>query len=100
MKIVKLKHEQQCNLWRFFKEHLPPSLRATSNDDGYGHQYGIEVKTRGLRSYVPFSDGIATVWDDHVELRHPEYFSDFEDIIRKYEAATGKEVEFRYWESS
>jgi hypothetical protein len=99
MKIERLKHGQDHELWRFFREHLPSSLRACKRSDGYGGVYEIEVKERSLASYVPFSRGIATVSDDTVELRHPEWFSDFEDICKRYEKLTKRKVTLKYWES-
>lgn len=101
MKIIKLKSEQECKLWEYFEQNLPSSLIAKKYTDGYGYIFGVHVKegSNFLDRVNPFSDGIATITNSSVELRHPEYFSDFEDIINGYERLTGKEVEFRFWES-
>ena len=100
MKLVKINSQKECGLWEFVRTNLPSSLRATKFGDGYGTIYGIEVKERSdIIGYLPLTSGIATIGDGYIELRHPEWFSDFEDLVRKYEAKTGKEVEFRYWES-
>lgn len=99
MKVERMDPNKECELWEFVARNLPPTLRARKENDGYGFIMGIEVKERSLKSYVPFTRGIASVSDNFIELRHPQYFSDFEDIITRYEAATGKEVTFRYWEA-
>ena len=99
MKIEKLSHRQSCLLWEFCREHLPPSLQATVKTDGYGFKYGIKV-VRENESWwrKMWDDGIATVTDREIELRHPEYFSDFESLCLAYEKQTGRSVTLRYWE--
>lgn len=99
MKIEKLKAEKRCELWEFFRENLPPSLRVAKYGNGYGQVMFVRIKERSIASYLKLLDqGIAIVRDEEVELFHPEYFSDFEDICRRYEMVTGKEVTLRYWE--
>ena|SRR5687767_3184215 len=98
MKVEKLPaNGRHPALWEFARDHLPSSLRATCTSDGYGSIYAIEVREPGLLNLL--RSGIATVGREEIELRHPEYFSDFEDLCRKYEAATGREVTLRFWES-
>ena len=104
MKIVRLESGHEIPpLWLFMRNNLPPSLLAIKMDDGYGHVYGVKVKSNTLASRIPiiewFKERIATVGDDRVELMHPQYYSDFEQIIAKYEEKYGREVEFRYWEA-
>lgn len=100
MNLTKLDSKKECALWEYLKDRLPPSLRATKLYYGYSTVYGIEIKERfSLFGYVTGSPGIATVHHDSIELRHPEWFSDFEGLIASYERQTGKEVDFRYWES-
>ena len=105
MKIVKLEHGFEIPpLWHFMRENLPPSLLAVKMDNGYGHVFGVEVKADSVANRIPvvraFTGNVARIWADACELFEPQYFSDFEDVIRKYEARYGKEVEFRYWQSS
>lgn len=105
MKIIKRKAASETPLWVFFKRNLPPTLVCDERSDGYGTIYEIHVKRSLVNPSLKerfanwCSDGIAVVGADSVELRHPEYFSDFEDIIRKYEATGGSCVTFTYWES-
>jgi len=100
MKLVKIDSKKECKLWEFFKNRLPSSLRATEFFDGYGEVYGIEVKKRtDILGYFSLSTSIATVGNDYVELRRPEWFDNFEDLIREFEHQTGKSIEFRHWES-
>ena len=105
MKIVKLEHGFEIPpLWLFMQKHLPSSLIAYKEDDGYGHTFAVRVKTNTVANRLPvanwLTDRIATVWSDSCELFHPQYYSDFEDVIRKYESQYGREVEFRYWQAS
>lgn len=94
------------SLWRFFEKHLPTSLKAIQVKDGYGVLYGVEVtkadEKRPLTSrlFGTTGFGIATIGLETVELRYPEYFSDFEEIIKKYESERGKEVKFVVWEDN
>lgn len=90
-------------LWEWLKSHLPAGLTAVEIHQGYGvSQY---IYRRGYRrSFVDKlfeneGDSVAAVDEARITLNHPEYFSDFEDLIRKYEAEIGQEVTFIYWES-
>jgi hypothetical protein len=105
MKLVKLTRAEVTPLWDFFERNLPSTLTVEKISDGYGGTMFIYVKPDLRGSRLPdriknwFGIGIATIGDGYVELRRPEYFSDFEGIIRKYETATHKDVTFKYWES-
>lgn len=83
-------------LWRFFQKHLPSSLVAKDRVNGYGRDYSIELpKTH----WFNLPDVVARVYETHVELFRPEYFSDFEDICKRYEQETKEEVTLKFWES-
>ena len=97
MKTVKLSHKESCPLWEFFRNNLPQTLEATRMGDGYGFTYGVKV-IRNRPWYSLYSDEIASITKDTVELRYPEYFSDFEAICLAYEKQTGHSVTFKYWE--
>jgi hypothetical protein len=101
MKIIKKNIEKECELWEFFKNNLPDSLVAEKDTDGYGVIYGIYIKeAKGFLNRInPFSVIIARVSGDIVELYQPQYYSDVENIINKFENQTGKEVILEYWES-
>ena len=113
MKTVKLRtelHKSFPEFFRFIAEHLPQSMAARRWSDGYGVKYLVwsgnvlvsEVWDAAWWSpwkwFSPKLFGSPT--RPTIELRHPQYYSDIEDVIRKYESATGKEVEFRYWEAA
>lgn len=101
MKVEKLPSGgRHPRLWEFARDHLPDGLRTAVKTCGYGSIYEIHIKERGVLSV--FSDPIATVdaYYDTIELRNPEWFSDFEDLCRAYETKTGREVTLRYWESA
>ena len=104
MKITKRNANKECSLWDFMSQHLPDSLVARKHSSDYGMFYWIEIFKQGDVQGWPlineFFDGnVATIEEGVVTLRDPKYFSDFEDVIRKYESQTGKEVELIYWES-
>jgi hypothetical protein len=92
------------NLWQWVKMNLPLSMEAREISWGYGTCCNIyrrgeapgPVKAHfGVEGYP-----IATVHSDHeLRLNYPEYFSDFEDILRKYEAHTGIEPTLTYFQS-
>ena len=93
-------------LYRFVQTRLPKTLEARILSDGYGCVCTVHViaEEAGDGWWAWFkrmsSRGIATVYDHTLELRRPEYFSDFETICQDYENQTGKEVTLRYWESA
>lgn len=51
------------------------------------------------RLFYRADDATALVYERVIELHHPQYFSDFENLILRYEQHTGEEVTLRYWES-
>lgn len=100
MKLVRLKPGSNLELWRFVSEQLPRGLRATKTTAWHGDILGIQVKEPageifGIKKWRT----IANVTHNSVELLYPEWFSDLEEIIKRYEHITAKEVTFRYWES-
>lgn len=101
MKVEKIPAGKDYTLWLFIKAHLPPSLKAVKDTDGYGKVYAVLRKD--WTSHLPFPfdkiSRVATVTNDRVELFHPEYFSDFQGILEQYEKTTGEEIILRYWES-
>lgn len=96
---------QSPPLYDFIRTRLPSSLEARCHSDGYGTVYTVHVVAEdsghGFGAWLRriSSSGIATVYDHTVELRRPEYFSDFEMLCREFENVTGKEVTLRYWAS-
>ena len=83
-------------LWHFLKTVLPPSLECLSRQDNYAQSFYVCAINR--RSW--FGSGeIASVDRLHVRLRAPEYVSDFQDALAKFEKLTGRETTLEYWES-
>lgn len=100
MKLVKKSERQEMQLWDFAKSHLPPSLKAI--DRGVG-SYGVEYVI-GTRQFYGVGKDVAIITDcmdgaSILELVSPEYFSDMETMVKQFEAASGKEVIFEYWQS-
>lgn len=93
-------------LWTFAREHLPRGLVAANYIIGYGRVAGIyairpEDKPGFFARMMAFTprDPIAEIHGATIFLYHPEYFSDFEDLARKYESETGYEVTLKYWQA-
>ena len=97
MKIVRRSNKEECELWEFIKQHVPASLVATKLDNDYGWVYGVRVREPG----GVFRRGslIAEVDMDCLTVYQPKYYTDFEDLGRKYEEQTGKSITLQYWES-
>lgn len=83
-------------VWSFASDNLPPSLRAVRLEYGYGTVFGICAKVRGLRNML--KDPVARITDGCIEVYSPEYFSDFEDLARKYESKYKNEIIIKLWE--
>ena len=90
-------------LWDWLGGQLPGSLVQHTVSVGYGVSLGIYRKghSPGLleRLFQNLGDPVAIVGENVVELFHPEYFSDIEDLLMKYERESGSTVELVYWES-
>ena len=107
MKIIRRQDGDQVELWQFFQENMPGAMIATIRRDEYGGQYGISMRsasdagrTRRILGIFPITDydRVAIVEWNTVYLYAPQWYSDFEDIIERYEELTGQGVEFHYWE--
>lgn len=103
-KYMKLnKRINQPRLWDFVREELPAGLVAKDFAVGYGRFFGVYRAGRvpGLlaRAFEFTGDPVAVVRHNEVELNYPEWFSDFEDLLRRWETSTGLETTLTYWES-
>ena len=104
MKTVRLIKDDVL-LWNFIKSKLPDSLRAETISSGYGCRHVIYRKEyrrslcEKIFDYEKEGSEIAEVFYDTITLHAPEYYSDFEDICRAFEAATKTEATLKYWES-
>ena len=85
--------------WRHVRRVLPKSMYAVVTQEGYGTTFHVTLResAEGWRGLFP-GPKIADVKDDFIELYQPQYFSDFEDIIRSYESKTGNNVTLKFWE--
>ena len=107
MNVVAKYSDQVVPLWDFFSQHLPSSLKAVKDMADYGFLCGVVIKERSdlpdilsFRHFVKPRIASISALRDEVELFAPQYYADFEDIIRKYEQQTGKSVTFIFWQSS
>lgn len=90
-------------LWDWLADRLPPSLEPAVFVCGYGRFYGIyrrgEKPSFIKRSFEMTGDPVAEVCENELRLNHPEYFSDFEDLLKRWESETGIEATLSFWQS-
>ena len=92
---MKVEHPKKVpSLWLFAEKHLPPSLKVSRESTGYGYVFGISIRPR--KGW--FTESIATIHDNNVEVFHPQYFSDIEKLVQDYEDLGGGEVTIKLWE--
>jgi hypothetical protein len=86
------------SLFSFVKERLPLALVGKEVASGYGYLQAVCRKgdTGGM---FRGPEKIALIYETRIDLQHPEWTSDFEDIAREYEKHTGQEITLRIWES-
>jgi hypothetical protein len=91
-------------LWDFVNSNLPAGLVAKDFPVGYGRFFGIyrkgEVPSFLARAFEFTGSPVAVVYSEGIELHYPEWFSDFEDLLRKWETKTGVEQTLTYWEGT
>ena len=90
--------------WDWIRAAIPPSMEAHEITWGYGVCCNIYRKgeapnllMRGM--FAAEGSPIATVHDKEIRLNEPQYFSDFEDLLRRYETHSGIETTLTYWQS-
>jgi hypothetical protein len=90
-------------LWDWLSARLPSGLEAKDFPIGYGRFAGIyrrgEAPGFFKRALEFIGEPVAEVLETEILLNFPEYFSDFEDLIRQWEKETGLEITLSYWES-
>ena len=91
------------DLGKFCKEHLPDTLEAKLVCDGYSWDWEVRIKEepppgwwKRLTHQAPL---VAYIDRLKIILKRPEWLSDFQDVIRKYEQERNVEVTLEYWES-
>lgn len=88
------------DFWEWIKKNVPPSMVAREYACGYGSYYGIYQRgTAPLTGIFGYGDPIACVdeFERKVNLYSPEYFSDFEDLLRRFEAVSKQGTTLNYW---
>jgi len=91
----------------FCAKHLPSTLvvRLVVRyvGEGYGFWHEIVVNETPPASWwkrwtwkPPL---VAWIYRCEIELARPEWMSDIQDVVQKYERETGHEVTIEYWES-
>ena len=97
------RHSNPPPLWNWIPGRLPQSLVFKKIKQGYG--WSACIYRAGYRRgiidtlFENLGDAVAFVHSNEIELYHPEYYSDFEDLLRKYESETGAETTLKFWES-
>jgi hypothetical protein len=94
-----LRRIKNPRLAEFADRNLPHSLVLQTQTDGYSCTYHY-IYQKGHTPWLGLGRGdpVAQIKLDTVELMHPNYFSDIEDLVRKYEAETGHEITVEYWQ--
>lgn len=91
-------------LWDWIKCRLPRGLEAKAVSVGYGYFCGIyrTGMAPGLlaRTFECIGDPVASVSGREIELNYPEWYSDFEDLLRRFESETQTVTTLNYWQSS
>ena len=82
------------DLVAFATKSLPPSLVVKRNIDGTEYL----IYARGHTPLIGRGDPIAEVEPGRIRLFETNYFSDMEDLIRRYENETGYEITLQYWQ--
>jgi hypothetical protein len=71
-------------------------MSAGRCSEGYSYGYYIYA---GKAPLFFRGDPVAEIEGLTIRLFHTNYFSDIEDLARKYEQATGYEVTLKYWQA-
>lgn len=89
-------------LWEWLQDKLPSGLKPVKVSIGYGYAYGL-YQPGGepgwvARQFDQIGDPVAIVTENCIELHHPQWMSDFEDLLRRYESEKKVEARLIYWE--
>lgn len=90
-------------LWSFISENLPETLEPVFIQGGYGGIYGVQIKEPYMKSkkwyQIDRRPTIAYIEGLTIVINMPQYFSDFEDLVRIYEEKFKKEITVKIWET-
>jgi hypothetical protein len=99
MKVIRVEEEKtrkHFGYWLQGKDHV--SLQCVCKNDGYG--YWHEIVSKAERTFFVFDYVIARIYgNNEVQLHHPQYFSDVEQLAYHFERETGQEVTIKVYES-
>ena len=92
-------------LWAWIRARVGGRLVALEVPQGYGHVYGLYIPGTQpgfwARAFDRTGDPVAVVGSESIEVFHPQWFSDIEDLIRLYEAEFARaNVRLIYWEGA
>lgn len=90
------------DLWAWAKIRIPASLEAREINFSYSISCNIYRKGEAPGFLArQFTEGtpVATVLHNEIVLHDPQYFCDFEDLLRSFESQTGLETTLTYWQS-
>lgn len=91
--------EKPGNVWPWLIAHLPTCFRAKESMIGYGVECAVYLSDHMPGFFGGRGDPIALVAGLTVELYHPEYYSDFSDLLLRFESESGYEPVLKYWAS-
>ena len=87
------------NLFYWLEKNLPRGLEAICESCGYGYYRYIALRDSRTFSGLRKKEVVAEIFFSELILNHPQYFSDFEVLLRKYEEETGDAPTLKYWQS-
>lgn len=91
-------------LYNYLRHHLPSSLRVEKVSSGYGYiklVYRVDCRRTIVNKMFDMQGNpVAQIHWKSIDLFHPEWLSDFEDIIKDFEKEYNEEVTLKYWEGN
>jgi hypothetical protein len=94
MKLIKLRKEQPV-LFQFLSAHAPCGFYVKRKVAGYSYYYQLRLKTCQQSWYTP-ATVVAEIFDNRIVVNQPQYLSDVQDMVRKFEEMGGGEVTIEY----
>ena len=100
MKVTKASTYDRLEKW--IEQRLPQSLILKRMPVGYGYCSYVYIKGHEPKGFMVHmfggkGDPVAHIGTVDVDLYHPQYFADFEDLLRAYESETKDSIELKVW---